>query len=121
MSTLEVGQKLVSLCQQQRDAEAVDILFAKDAISIEAAATPGTPQEIRGVDAIKAKGKWWTENHEVHSASAEGPFPNGDRFAVRFSYDITRKATHERMKMDEIALYTVRNDKIVREEFFYTT
>ncbi len=121
MSTLEVGQKLVSLCQQHRDADALDMLFAKDAVSVEAAAMPESPQEVRGLDAIKAKGKWWTENHEVHSAKAEGPFPNGDRFAIRFSYDITRKTTHERIKMDEIGLYTVRGDKIVREEFFYTT
>lgn len=121
MSTLDMGRKLVSLCQQHRDADALDTLFAQDAVSVEAAASPDTPQEVRGLDAIKAKGKWWTENHEVHSANAEGPFPNGDRFAVRFSYDITRKATHERIKMDEIGLYTVRGDKIVREEFFYTT
>ena len=121
MSTLEVGKKLVSLCQQHRDADALDMLFAKDAVSVEAAAMPNAPQEIQGIEAIRAKGKWWTDNHDVHSATAEGPFPNGDRFAVRFSYDITRKATNERIKMDEVGLYTVKGDKIVREEFFYTT
>jgi len=57
----------------------------------------------------------------VHSAIVDGPYPNGDRFAVRFSFDITRKATGERVKMDEVTLYTVRNGKIIREEFFYVT
>ena len=32
---------------------------------------------------------------------------------------ITQKATNKRMTMDEIALYTIANGKIVREEFFY--
>ncbi len=121
MNTLEVGKKLVSLVQQHKDADALDTLFARDAVSVEAAAMPNMPQEIRGIDAIKEKGKWWTDNHEVHSVNVEGPFPNGDRFAVRFGYDITRKATGERIKMDEVGLYTVRGDRIVREEFFYAT
>jgi ketosteroid isomerase-like protein len=121
MSTLELGKKFVSLCQQHKDAEALLTMFDDDAVSIEAAAIPGMPQEMRGIPAIQGKGKWWTENHEVHSATVEGPYPNGDRFAVRFVYDITRKATGERIKMDEVALYTVRNGKIVREEFFYVT
>jgi ketosteroid isomerase-like protein len=121
MNTLEVGKKLVSLCQQHKDAEALTTLFDKDAVSVEAAAMPGMPQEMRGIPAIQEKGKWWTENHEVHSSTVDGPYPNGDRFAVRFSYDITRKPTSERIKMDEVALYTVRNGKIVREEFFYVT
>ena len=29
------------------------------------------------------------------------------------------KATGQRLSMDEIGLYTVRNDKIVEERFFY--
>ncbi len=121
MSTLEVGRKLVSLCREHKDAEALKTLFANDAVSVEAAAMPDMPQEARGIEAIKGKGQWWQDNHEVHSASVDGPYPNGDRFAVRFSYDITRKATGERVKMDEVGLYTVRNGKIVREEFFYVT
>ena len=121
MSTLELAKKFVALCHQHRDAEALDTMFAKDAVSVEAAAMPNLPQEMHGVEAIKGKGKWWVENHEVHSAVVEGPYPNGDRFAVRFNYDVTRKATGERIKMDEVALYTVRDGKIVREEFFYIT
>jgi hypothetical protein len=49
-----------------------------------------------------------------------GPYPNEDRFAVRFTYDITNKPSGQRMTMDEIGLFTVKNGKITREEFFYT-
>ena len=38
---------------------------------------------------------------------------------MRFTYDVTNKPSGRRMQMDETALFTVENDKIVREEFFY--
>jgi ketosteroid isomerase-like protein len=60
------------------------------------------------------------DTHEVHAAAVEGPWPNGDRFIVRFTYDVTNKPSGRRMQMDETALFTVQNGKIVREEFFYT-
>ena len=49
----------------------------------------------------------------------DGPLAHGDRFVVGFQYDVTNKPSGKRMKMDEVGLYTVRNGKIVREEFFY--
>jgi ketosteroid isomerase-like protein len=121
MSTVDVAQKLVSMCKERRDHEALNELFSPDAVSVEAMSLPNMPQEARGLDAIKAKGDWWRKNNEVHSVGVEGPFPNGDRFAVRFTYDVTQKQSGQRIKMDEVALYTVKNDKIVREEFFYPT
>ena len=30
-----------------------------------------------------------------------------------------RKATGQRLTLEEVALYTVKNDKITREQFFY--
>ena len=69
---------------------------------------------------IREKNIWWSENQEVHSALIEGPFVNGDRFSVKFKYDVTNKKNGKRMNMAEIGMYTVRNDKIVKEEFFYS-
>ena len=48
-----------------------------------------------------------------------GPFPHDDRFVVIFDMDVTNKAMGQRFQMQEAALYTVANGKIVREEFFY--
>src|SRR5271168_438461 len=119
MKTIEIGKKLVDLCKQGKNEDALDTLFADDAVSVEAVAPPGGQQELKGRAAIKAKGEWWRDNHEIHSASATGPLPHGDRFAVIFNYDVTNKPSGRRMKLDEVALYTVRDGKIVREEFFY--
>ena len=82
---------------------------------------PNMPAETRGKEGVIGKNKWWVDNHVVHSSSAEGPYPQGDRFIVRYQYDITNKQSQQRMKMDEMALYSVKDGKIVREEFFYVT
>ena len=119
MTTMEIAKKLVSLCHQGKNNEALDTLFAADAISVEAGAAPGMQREAKGLAAIKAKGEWWMANHEVHSASVTGPWPHDDRFIVGFQYDVTNKPSKMRMKMDEVCLYTVKDGKIVREEFFY--
>ncbi len=121
MNTMEIAQKLVELCKQGKNEEALDTLFAEDMVSVEAVAMPGAPQEAKGLAAVKGKGEWWLANHEIRSASVTGPWPHGDRFVVGFQYDVTNKPSGKRMKMDEVGLYTVRNGKIVREEFFYDT
>jgi hypothetical protein len=82
---------------------------------------PNMPAEMKGLQAILGKNKWWIDNHEIHSASCKGPYPHGDRFIVNFSYDVTNKQSGQRMKMDEMALFTVQSGKIAREEFLYVT
>lgn len=119
MKTLDIANKLVELCKQGKADEAKS-LYADDAVSVEAGGPPGQSREAVGLDAIKAKGKWWAENHEMHSASVTGPWPHDDRFIVGFQFDVTPKATGKRMQMDEMGLFTVMNGKIVREEFFYS-
>lgn len=122
--TLTVGKKLVSLCREGKNLEAVESLYSPDIVSIEAMGDASMPARMEGLDAIKGKNDWWMKNHEVHSAIAEGPWPHGDRFIVRFKYDVTPKAgpmNGQRMTMDETALYTVKDGKITQEEFFYNT
>ncbi|GAC1430196.1 MAG: nuclear transport factor 2 family protein [Thermoanaerobaculia bacterium] len=122
MDTKQVGKKLVDLCKAGQFVEAINTLYSPDIISVEARGDEKTPAQTRGIDAIRKKNQWWTDNHEVHPAEVSGPYPNEDRFATRFRFDVTPKAgpmQGKRMMMDEVALYTVKNGKIVREEFFY--
>ena len=120
MSTMDIATKLVDLCREGKNHEA-KALYAPDAVSVEAFAPSGMEREAKGLEAIQAKGQWWRENHEIHSAEVTGPWPNGDRFVVVFHYDVTNKPSGQRIKMDEVGLYTTQNGKIVREEFFYDT
>ncbi|HET9741735.1 MAG TPA: nuclear transport factor 2 family protein [Terriglobales bacterium] len=122
-STLEVGKKLVELCQKGKETEAVNSLYDANIVSIEAQAGPSGPARVQGLAAVKSKAEWWEGNNEIHSRQVDGPWPHGDRFIVHFKYDVTGKAgpmAGKRMTVDEAALYTVKNGKIVQEEFFYS-
>ena len=61
------------------------------------------------------------DNHIVHSSELDGPYPHDDRFAVRFTFDVTFKPQDRRFSMTEVALFTVKDGKIAKEEFFYST
>jgi len=122
MDAKQVGEKLVELCRRGGNLEAISTLYGDDIVSVEATAVPGMEAEARGIDAVRKKNEWWIENHGVHSVNISGPFPHGDRFAVLYDYEITPKIgpkKDERVKMQEIAVYQVRDGKIVREEFYY--
>jgi ketosteroid isomerase-like protein len=90
---------------------------APDIVSIEA--MEGPMARVQGTAAVKAKSDWWYGAHEVHSVSAEGPYVNGNQFSVIFKMDVTTKETGNRMQMQEVGLYTVKDGKIVEEKFMY--
>jgi ketosteroid isomerase-like protein len=120
--TMQVATRLVELCRQGKSMEAINTLYSPNIVAIEATPMPQFPQRMEGIAAIRRKAEWWEANHDVHSAQADGPWPHGDRFIVRFHYDVTAKAgpmAGKRMNLDEAGLYTVRDGKIVQEEFFY--
>lgn len=119
MKTVDIANKLVELCRQGKNREA-KALYADDAVSVEAFAPPGMDRESRGLAAIRAKGEWWSSNHEIHSAIVAGPWPLDDRFIVGFKFEVTHKPSGRRMQMEEMGLYTVRDGKIAREEYFYS-
>lgn len=119
MTSTEIGTKLVELVRAGKNHEAMETLYAHDIVSVEAGAPPGQKPESTGLAACLEKSKQFGQRMEVHGATVEGPFPNGDRFAVFYNYDLTPRAGGSRQKMMEVALYTVKNDKIVREDFFY--
>ena len=114
-----VGQELVDLCRQGRNGDAIERLYSENIISVEPVGNEAMPAEMHGRDAVRKKHEWWTENMQVHSAEVRGPFAGGDDFAVYYNFETTFKPTGKRSSMREMALYTVREGKIVREEFFY--
>jgi ketosteroid isomerase-like protein len=122
LTTKEVAQQLVSLCRAGRNMDAINSLFSEGAVTVEAQGDETMPAVMTGIEAIRGKNQWWFENHTVHAASLKGPFPNGDRFAVIFDFEVTAKAgpmAGKRMRMEEVGLYTVENGRVTREEFFY--
>ena len=122
MDTKQVADQLVTLCRENKNLDAISQLYSPNIVSKEAQAPEGMPAEMQGIDAIRGKNEWWVNNHQIHSAETQGPYVNGDRFAVVFDYDVTPTAgpmAGQRMQMKEVAVYTVDNGKIVHEEFLY--
>ena len=119
MTTQEVAGQLVRFCSAGKFEDAMKALYSPDIVSMEAGAPPGQSRESKGIEAVMAKGKWWVENHDVHSSTVEGPLVAGSHFAVTFKLDVTFKPQNKRFTLEEVAIYKVVDGKIVYEEFFY--
>jgi hypothetical protein len=118
-STATVAQELVALCREGRNLDAIEKLYSPNIVSVESVATPNLPQEMTGIEAIRGKNVWWIENNDIHDARVHGPFVGENQFAVHYEFETTFKPTGQRSRMAEMALYTVEDGKIVREQFFY--
>jgi ketosteroid isomerase-like protein len=118
-ATASVANELVALCRAGRNLDAIAKLYSPKIVSIEPVGSETMPAEMTGIEAIRQKNEQWFENYEVNSAEVNGPFVGGDQFAVHYVFDTTFKPTGQRSAMSEMALYTVKDGKIAREQFFY--
>ena len=118
MTTQDVANRLHELFKENKWMEAQQELFSEDAESIEPAHSPGL-QTVKGLDAIKKKGEEFNNMvEEMHGGYVSEPLVAGTHIAVAMGIDATYKGMG-RQKMDEIALYEVKDGKIVKEQFFY--
>ena len=120
-TTAEIANDLVSMCSQGQFMEVIEKHYSPNIESVEPMpGTPDRPNPMKGIDAIKGKNQWWAANHEVHGLRIDGPFVGKDHFACRMWLDVTAKHMgNMRMQMEEMCLYTVKDGKIVKEEFYY--
>lgn len=118
MTTQDVANRFNELAQSGQWDMIQNELYADNAVSIEPANSPGM-KTAEGMDAIKEKGKKFGEmTEEMHGGYSNEPQVAGSHFAVAMGMDVTMKGMG-RMKMDEIAVYEVKEGKIVKEQFFY--
>src|SRR5207244_10941153 len=99
MSTQEVAEKVVELVRQQAWYKALDTLYDKDIVSVEASASEGESAEKRGIDQVRGKVDWWLNAMEVHSFTATGPFVEHDRFVVQYDADLTAMSSKSASKL----------------------
>jgi ketosteroid isomerase-like protein len=118
MDIQQVAHRLVELCRAGKYDQAQEELYADAAVSIEG---DGQKAEsiVRGMAAIREKGKQWADNLvEVHGGSVSDPVIADGWFSVAMGLDATYKDMG-RVAMKEIAVYQVRDGKITHEQFFY--
>lgn len=115
MSIQTLAKQFVDMCNKGQNFEVMKTLYSPDIVSVE-----GDGKETAGQVPVIEKSATWASKVQIHGGKVLGPYFNGgDTFAVHFTFDITHKATNERVSLQEVGLYTVKNDKITREEFFY--
>jgi hypothetical protein len=73
----------------------------------------------RGMKNVEAKNTFWSGTNTVLGAAAEGPYVGSTGFAVKFRMDVQDNSSGRRTIMEEVGVYTVKNGKIVQEEFMY--
>ncbi len=118
MTTQEVANRFHELSQTGQWDKIQEELYAPNAVSIEPPGSQGM-QSAEGIDAIRQKGKQFGEMvEEMHGGYSRQPQVAGRYFSVAMGMDCTMKGMG-RQKMDEIALYEVKDGKIVKEQFFY--
>ena len=117
MSIAELAKDFTNLLKQGDHDGAAKKYNSDSIVSYEA--MDGPMAVCEGKEAVKQKSDWWRANNEVHDALRRGPFVNGDQFALRFKMEITPKETGQRIAMDEVGVYTVKDGEIVEERFYY--
>ena len=117
MTVQEIAHKLVDLCKAGDYATCYNELYSPDCVSIEGEGAP--VREVKGMEAILAKGKEWNEMIQQFNGSYIGdPIIAGTHFAVTMGVDCTLK-DGSRMNMEEVCVYQVKDGKIVLEQFFF--
>jgi hypothetical protein len=117
MNTEQVAQAVVDLVERQAWYDALDSLYDDEIVSVEASTRDGSSPEMRGKKAVRGKIDWWVNAMTVHSFKAGKPFVAHDRFVVEYDADVTDKGSNRRFQLSEVGVYTVKNGKIIREEF----
>lgn len=118
MTTQDVANRFYELSQTGRWDLIQDELYSQDAVSIEPEYGQGL-KTVQGMDAIKEKGRTFSESiAEMHGGYSKEPIVAGTHFSVAMGMDATTK-DGKRMNMEEICVYEVKNDKIVKEQFFF--
>lgn len=115
-SPVQIGQTLVKMFNAGQFKEIEEMYWSPQIVSCEGV---GVGMEWRGLKAVEEKNAGWMADHVIHGASAEGPYVGSTGFAVKFRMDVETKSAGKRETMEEVGVYTVRDGKIVREEFMY--
>lgn len=117
MTTREVADRFFELSEQGQFDVIVNELYGEDVKSIEPANSNW--QNVQGIDNVRGKAvQWQTMIEEMHGGYTNKPEVAGNYFVCTMGMDVTMKG-QPRRKLDEVAVYEVRDGKIVLEQFFF--
>ena len=121
MTTQELATRYHELASQRKVNEIHDGLYHEQVVSQEPekAAAMGLAVVTTGLEAVKAKGTSRRATIEaIHSYSCSEPIVAGEFFSVVLQQEVEFKGK-PRVSLEEIAVFHVKDGKIVKEQFFY--
>ncbi|MFK7756982.1 MAG: SnoaL-like domain-containing protein [Flavobacteriales bacterium] len=119
MEVKDVANKWAEYCNTGQFDKAYAELYDQNCVSLEVEGAQGYPARTEGIEAILVKSKRWDDMvEEFHGMEIEGPIVAGNHFTATMKMDITMKGMSRR-KDEEVAVFQVKDGKIVNEQFFY--
>ena len=117
-STAEVAADFAALWQGGDYRAAGEKYWADDVVSYQPVFGDVPDDEpCCGIEALRARNLEWFATHGVEDLSLDGPFITGDHFALFADMLIVHAG--QRRPHCEIAVFTVRDGRIVEERHFH--
>ena len=114
----EIAQRLATLCEQNEFETAQKELYAENVVSIEPYATADYEKETKGKQNVLAKIRKFNASVETsYGNRVSEPLVAGSSIAFTLFMNLKMKGK-ERMQMEEICVYVVKDGKIISEQFF---
>ena len=118
MTPKEIATRLHELCSKNDYKTAQDELYAEDVTSTESN-MHGSRETVKGKPALAAKSQQFQSMVEqMYGGYIKEPVVVGNYIFLEMGMDVKMK-NMDRMNMDEICKYEVKDGKIISEEFFY--
>jgi hypothetical protein len=115
MSLQTIASQFVESCNQGKNFDVMHAMYAHDIVSVEPSG-----EETAGKTPVIQKSERFQAQNTIGGEKVRGPFLNGsNQFAVHFTFEVTPKATGQRITVEEVGVYTVKDNKITREQFFH--
>ena len=120
MNAQQVASRLVQLCREGKNVEAINELYDDNIVSIEPEGSPMAGKTVGKQAVLESTNRWFDSVQQLHSVDISNPLVSDDFFACTMNVDATYKE-HGRNVMNELCVFEVRDGKIVNDQFFYNT
>jgi len=117
MSTAEIANRLVELCRKGQNALAQVELYDDNIESIESQKLKS--RKVKGIKKVQRKTAMFFEMvQKIHNYEYTDPLIIEDHFCFKLTVDVTLRGIG-RITLNEICMYHVKNEKIIKEEIYY--
>ena len=92
--------------------------WAEDVVSVEPHVQADDADAVsRGIEAVRERNLRWFSTHGIEDLCVDGPFVTGNHFALFIDMLVVHAG--RRIPHSQIAVFAVRDGKIIEERFFH--